>query len=171
MKIHRFIVALLFGGALKLIAAVVALPDDRTTDSNWRTAVPATADDDRKYGTDGFVLYGWGLGSDTYLVDLDSNNLARKSLRQLPSYIAEVSTDGNTRLYGGGTKGDYGRLQYPSSPDVTAPAPVLLGAKATNDDTIRLTIARATSQAFRLTLIIGGFIGCASDPASRQSPR
>ena len=156
MKIAHLIIALLLGGALRLGAGVIALPDDQITDSNWRTAVPASIDEDRKYGTDGFIVYAWAFGWDDYLINVHSGQLNRMSLRQLPAYIAEVSTDEILWIYGGGTNANYGRLQDPSSPGVTHPATVLHGANATNDDVIRLALRRATRQAFRLTLIIGG---------------
>ena len=76
MDTIRFIVALLLGGALRLNAGVIALPDDPTTDSSWRTAAPVAIDEDRRYGTDGFVLYGWGVGADTYPFDIDAGTEA-----------------------------------------------------------------------------------------------
>ena len=156
MKKIPFIVALLLGEALRLNAGVIAWPDDSTTGSNWRTAVPASIDEDRKYGTDGYVLYDWAIGWDDYLMTIHSAPLTRMSEVQLPAYIAQVSTDEILYVRGGGTNANYGRLQHPSNPGVTHPATVLYGANATNDEVIRLTLRRATSQAFRLTLIIGG---------------
>lgn len=144
--------AVLFAAGANLLAQLT----DSSTGPHWRTAAANDIDGDHKYGTDGYVLYGWGVSADQYLAPFDASTADSRNRCQLPSYISAITSAFDNRLWSGSAGGNYGTLEQPDSPANIQQAPVLLGENGANGDVIRLTIARKTDQAFRLTLIIGG---------------
>jgi hypothetical protein len=147
MKLVIVCLVVVFQGVA--ISAVTEFADDMTTDTNWRTN--AALESDSEYGTDGYVLYGYGTDSYTGSGGYDATQANSENLYSLPGYITNVLPDVNHNLWGG--DGNYGILENPEDSG-THNAAVLLVDEVTQP--LTLTIQRATSQAFRLTLIIAG---------------
>ncbi len=141
---------------VKLQADILEHAADETTKANWRTSV--ALETDGEYGTDGFILYGNTVDGYTGGGNWDATLTNADNLSVLPGYITDVLPDPPHNHWGGGAPGNanygnYGLLENPDNPSETHSAGVLLRP---TDQRIDLTIQRATSSAFRLTLIIGG---------------
>ncbi len=133
---------------------IVEYPTDETTNANWRTN--AALENDSQYGSDGYVLYGYTV--DNYITNYDATLENFDNLSVLPSYIADVLPDPPHILWGGGAAGalnygGYGFLENPDDASQSHSAAVLLKPST---QTFSLTIKRAESTAFCLTLIVGG---------------
>ncbi|HET7625689.1 MAG TPA: LamG-like jellyroll fold domain-containing protein [Verrucomicrobiae bacterium] len=137
-------------------ASVTALPEDTATDTHWRTVAAQDVDNDAMYGTDGYLLYGWGVAAGKSQKGYDSTTSSAKQLWSRPAYITDVISDA-MKLWSGqpSGSGSYGNLEVPDGA-TTQQTAVLLPTSGGSGNDIVLTIYRATSQPFRLTLIIGG---------------
>lgn len=133
-------------------AAVVDVGTDNTTLKNWRTAAANDADGDNMYGTDGYIIYGWN--SPGWHGGYNASSGAGGQLTLLPSYIFDVLTTTSVSMWGGDGF-NYGTLETPSNPATDHIAAVLV-QNAPKGNPIGFTIQRATNQAFRLTVLIGG---------------
>lgn len=131
-------------------AAVTIVGEDTTTLSNWRTA--ATLEADSEYGTDGYVLYGIDSPDGTWNTPYDASStatVAADSQVSMPSYITDIGLAANSTGRWSGN-GNYGQIEDPGAGNALTSTPVL----AWGSEPYTFTITRATSDAFRMTILV-----------------
>jgi hypothetical protein len=127
---------------------------DTTTLGNWRTA--ASLETDSEYGTDGYVIYALHAPDGDWKSPYDASTLfgsaspgaSHDSIISLPSYISDISLAGTTGRWKG--NGNFGQIQDPTAGNALSYTPVL----AWGGEPYVFTITRATSNAFRLTILL-----------------
>ena len=133
--------------AMCLVAAAqaaVVVGEDTTTLSAWHST--------GAYGTEGYVLYGIDEADSAWTPSYDASSLtaspAADSQIVLPSYISDISLVGDTGRWSG--NGNYGTMEDPANGDALTNTPVL----AWGGQPYIFTITRATSDAFRLAIML-----------------
>ena len=141
-------------------AKVTFVGNDLTTDAQWRTpgtAKPNDLDGDNVYGSAGYYL---AAGKRASYVDpfLASGNVITGNpdgLGNLPAFLISLAyMDAAERGRSwGGSGGNFGTLDSVSGSTGLTGAAIL--RRAVTPDPMSLTLKRASSPAFRLTLILG----------------
>jgi hypothetical protein len=174
--LYTALAAMLLGPSA--FATVTYVGTDWTTDANWRTSSvvkPNDADGDNIYGSEGYYLPS-GLEADEDGTDLDpfltvTNVITGNpyEINTLPSYILSLSyTNSLERGQSwGGARDEEGTLDLVPGDFTGETGAGILMQNDVATNTIYLTLKRASSPDFRLTLIFGntaynfapGFIG------------
>lgn len=138
-----------------VFAGVSSQPLDLTTGSNWRTAANPAIEADGQYGSEGYVLFGVNLANNSYTAS-GYNILPGNANNQynLPSYVSAVAVPAGVSYSMWSGNGNFGQIQDPANGNALTPTPALLRATRPGDP-CDLTLQRATSRAFRLTVLIG----------------
>lgn len=138
------VLSLALDGSLR--ATVFLEPPDTTTQSFWRTN--AALEGDGEYGTDGYIVYGL-LAPDSEWVQPYNTALTNPdSLVSLPAYISNIELAANNSGRWSGS-GNFGQIEDPADDNTLTNAPVI----AWGSDPYVFTITRASSEAFRFTII------------------
>lgn len=129
-----------------LHATVGVVGVDSTTGPNWRTG--AALETDGQYGTLGYVVFGLNEANGVYTGNYNIGISNPANAYSLPAGVAISTTNTGINMWSG--NGNFGTLQDPGNGNAPTPAPLLAnyGANPKN-----FTITRATSAAYRITLI------------------
>lgn len=141
--------------AIAAPAAVSSHPLDMTTGSNWRTAATPPFESTGQYGAAGFVLFGINLPDNSYTgsgYDILAGNAANQY--SLPAYISAVVVPAGVSYSMWSGNGNFGVIQNPAAGNALTPTTALLRSTRPGDP-CDLKLQRATSDAFRLTILIG----------------
>ena len=132
--------------AIPAHAAVLAVGEDTTTLSNWRTA--AALETDNQYGTQGYVLYGidaadgiWSGNGGYDASSLTTTDVTSDSQISLPSYIGDIALSGAGDYGRWSGNGNTGQIQDPGNGNTLTNTPVL----AWGTDPYTFTFTRSSS--------------------------
>jgi autotransporter-associated beta strand protein len=143
------LVPLLFTLSLaSLHATVSVIGVDATAGPNWRTG--ATLEEDHEYGTLGYVVFGLNDIDGQYRNNYNIGMANSANAYNLPAGVAVSTTNTGINMWSGSTAGNFGFIQDPGNGNASTPTS-LLANYGTNPK--NFTITRATSAAYRLTLI------------------
>jgi hypothetical protein len=141
--------------ACAAMAGVASYPLDLTTGSAWRTGANPSIEADRQYGSDGYVLFGINLPDGSYTgsgYDISADNANNQ--HNLPANIGAVVVPEGVSYSMWSGNGNFGQMEDPANGNAFTATPALLRSTRPGDP-CDLILQRATSDAFRLTLIIG----------------
>ena len=130
-----------------LHATVSVIGVDSSAGPNWRTGAALEADS--QYGTLGYVVFGLNAPDNTYVggtYNIASSN--PQNAYSLPEGVAVSTTNTGISMWSG--TGNFGSIQDPGNGNALTPTS-LLANYGTNPK--NFTITRATSAAYRITLI------------------
>ena len=157
---YRIGMLALLAGVLPVQATVTFVGNDLTTDARWRTPTVAKIydiDEDNIYGSAGYFLAA-GLRAgyvDPFLAEGNVITGHADAVSTLPAYIVELAftnPDERGRSWGG-SGGNFGTLDVVSGSTGMTGAAIL--NRTAGPEPLMLTLRRADSPAFRLTLILG----------------
>ncbi|MBN1517630.1 hypothetical protein JXA32_13790 [Candidatus Sumerlaeota bacterium] len=134
---------------------VKASPADVVTNGDWRTK--ASLEQDRQYGTDGYLIWQFMAPENVCLENFDVGwRGSEQNAKKRPYYIGEISV--STSQFGvcsGGTNGATTQLQMPVHSTRYQKAGAYYGSSSTIDPIHPVfTIQRDFKNAFRLTVIL-----------------
>ena len=129
------------------VGQVFVAPVDIQTQSNWRTA--AAGEMDGEYGTDGYVMYGLNSANDIWTQPYDTSLANPNTAVSLPSYIGDITLAANNSGMWSGN-GNFGQIEDPGAGNALSSTSLLAHGAAP----YVFTVTRATSEAFRLTVVL-----------------
>jgi hypothetical protein len=126
---------------------VTSIGVDSTAGPNWRTS--AQLETDLEYGTAGYVIFGLNEADAVYTQPHDISSANTVNAYNLPAGISVSTIDTNIGMWSG-NNANFGEIEDPGNGNAITNAPVLANSSGTK----QLTVTRAASEPFRVTVLM-----------------